>query len=279
MWTLTKLLSSLSFKITPVVLCASSQIIKSKIPKVLFLSNNSFWALIITSIDWYVENMTFIPFLSLISSNLIIIFSISVVAGEAKSTTLIILLSPFIFFPEIFESEQIHIGYNLVSISTSFDHSWSACPKRAIEGTKNNTNPFLFVSFSAIFKEVKVFPVPQAIINLPLSFSLKYSFTEYIASFWCSLIILLCLLASLPNFPEYILDQSTSEFSSWSRDILCTFISWFSIKLFAFLDHLFVVETNILPENFLFSPSTSKSLAEVDIKVSTSDFDISLSCL
>ena len=67
--------------------------------------------------------MTFIPFLFLISSNLIIIFSISVVAGEAKSTTLIILLSPFIFFPEIFESEQIHIGYNLVSISTSFDHS------------------------------------------------------------------------------------------------------------------------------------------------------------
>ena len=41
----------------------------------------------------------------------------------------------------------------------------------------------MLVSFSAIFREVKVFPFPQAIINLPLSFSLKYLFTESLASF------------------------------------------------------------------------------------------------
>ena len=166
--TLTKLLSSSSFKVTPVVLCASSQIIKSKIPKSLSFFNSSFWALAMVSIDWYVENTTFIPFLCLIFSNLFTIFSISVVAGKAKSITLVMLLSIAFFF-EIFESEQIHIGYNFVLISMSFDHSWRVCPKREIDGTKNNTNPFLFVSFSAIFKEVKVFPVPQAMINLPLS--------------------------------------------------------------------------------------------------------------
>ena len=253
--------------------------IKSNSPKFLSCSKIFSWALAITSIDWYVENTTFIPFLSLIFSNWFTIFSTSVVAGNVKSTTLVILSSLVVFLLEIFESEQIHIGNNLASLSISFVHSLRVCPRRAIDGTKNKIKPFLLVSFSAIFNEVNVLPVPQAIINLPLSFSLKYSCTKSLASFWWLLIILLAFFASLPSLPRYILDQSTSESSSSFKDILITGISWFSINSLAFLDQLFVVEINILLENFFLTPLTSKSFAEVEIKVSTSDLEISLFCL
>ena len=87
---------------------------------------------------------------------------------------------------------------------------------------------------------------------------------------------MLAFLASFPCFPKYILDQSTSEFSNSFKEILITGISWFSIRSLAFLDHLFVVEMNILFENFFLSPLISKNFADVEIKVSTSDLDISL---
>ena len=54
-------------------------------------------------------------------------------------------------------------------------HSRKVCPNKAIEGTKKSISPFPFVSFSAILSDVKVLPVPHAIISLPLSYFLKYS--------------------------------------------------------------------------------------------------------
>ena len=70
-------------------------------------------------------------------------------------------------------SEQIHIA--LIGSLASAYHSLRVCPNRAIEGTKNNIKPLPLVSFSAIRREVKVFPVPQAMMSFPLSLALKCS--------------------------------------------------------------------------------------------------------
>ena len=56
-----------------------------------------------------------------------------------------------------------------LKIEESFFHSLIDCDIRAKEGTMYNIN-FLLAISSAIFKLVKVFPVPQAIIIFPLSF-------------------------------------------------------------------------------------------------------------
>ena len=99
-------------------------------------------------------------------------------AGNAKSTTEKLSISSFFFLDLVISgSEQIQIA--LIGSFAKVDHSRKVCPNKAIDGTRNKTNPFPFVSFSAIFNEVKVFPVPQAITNLPRSFDLKCSCVRF----------------------------------------------------------------------------------------------------
>ena len=54
-------------------------------------------------------------------------------------------------------------------------HSFRVWPRRAMDGTRNKMSPELFVSFSAIRRDVKVFPVPHAIIKRPRFAVLKCS--------------------------------------------------------------------------------------------------------
>ena len=49
----------------------------------------------------------------------------------------------------------------------SADHSLSVCDIKAIEGTRNSTEPPTPTIDSAIRRLVKVLPVPQAMISLP----------------------------------------------------------------------------------------------------------------
>ena len=114
-------------------------------------------------------------FVCCIDLNCRIIFATLVEAGNAKSVTDVRLSSASflkLFLPAA-GSEHIHMA--CISSSASECHSLSVCPNNAIEGTKNNIKPLPLVSFSAIFNEVNVFPVPQAMISLPLSLLLKYS--------------------------------------------------------------------------------------------------------
>lgn len=95
-------------------------------------------------------------------------------AGRARSTTLDVSISSFfVLFRDISGSEQIHIA--LIGSFASADHSLRVCPRSAIEGTRKSITHFPPVSFSAILREVNVFPVPHAIISFPLSLILKYS--------------------------------------------------------------------------------------------------------
>ena len=91
-------------------------------------------------------------------------------AGNAKSITEeVSISSTLVFFLVISGSEQIQIGF-IFSKDCAL-HSLSVYPNNAMEGTKKSTKPFPLVSFSAIRREVKVLPVPQAMISFPLSFS------------------------------------------------------------------------------------------------------------
>lgn len=65
----------------------------------------------------------------------------------------------------------------LIGCLASAVHSFSVCPDKDMEGTRNRISPLPSVSCSAIFNEVNVLPVPQAMISLPLSCPelLKYS--------------------------------------------------------------------------------------------------------
>ena len=108
-------------------------------------------------------------------------FSTLVDAGNAKSTTEDVSMSSnFFLFLVISGSEQIHIA--LIGSKASAYHSLSVCPNNAIDGTKKSIKPFPLVSFSAIRNELKVLPVPQAIMSLPLSWFLKWLFVFVSAS-------------------------------------------------------------------------------------------------
>ena len=55
---------------------------------------------------------------------------------------------------------------------------------KAMLGTRNRINPFPLDSYSAMRSELKVLPVPQAMINLPRSAWLSPSTTLAMAVFW-----------------------------------------------------------------------------------------------
>ena len=166
-----KLLSSLSESLTPVVLCASSQTIRSNFPYVPAVSLRiSCWAACIASMDWYVENTTVSPLWFLYNFNCFAMLLGFVVAGTARSTTLSCVSSKsFLIFREARLSEQIQMP--LMGFTASAHQAFRLCPKREIEGTIKSTNPLLFSKSSAIFNAVYVFPVPQAMISFPLSCS------------------------------------------------------------------------------------------------------------
>ncbi len=129
-------------------------------------------------------------------------------AGKAKSTVLVKSESSFCFLVlEISGSEQIQIA--LIGFLAKVDHSRKVWPNKAIEGTRNKTNPFSPTWFSAIRNEVNVFPVPQAMISFPLSLSFKCFSVSSKASFWWGLKSLEVTLAFLPWTSFSNFSQST----------------------------------------------------------------------
>ncbi len=105
--------------------------------------------------------------------------SVLVEAGKAKSSTLVVLSSFLISCRDTCPSEQIQTAW--IGTEACPDQERNVCPNKAIEGTRKRTSPLLLVSFSAILSEVKVFPVPQAMINFPRSCIFKYSWVLLIA--------------------------------------------------------------------------------------------------
>ena len=69
-----------------------------------------------------------------------------------------------VLFVQSVRSQMRKIGTELFAV-----HFRSVCPTKTMDGAKNSTNPLPPVSFSAIFRDVNVLPVPQAMISLPRS--------------------------------------------------------------------------------------------------------------
>src|SRR5664280_2183454 len=195
-------------------------------------------------------------------------------AGKAKSTTLKLSLSSFlVFFLEISGSEQMQTG--LIGSSASEDHSRKACPNKEMEGTKNKINPLPLVSFSAMRSEIKVFPVPQAIIILPRSAVLKHSCVLSNASFWCGRINFFGVLESSPEIPCSSLSQSTGDSCKSKKLSRVTGGFWFFIASVAFGPHLFVVEIQSRwAKPVVRKFSSLNSLLEVERKESTAGLSI-----
>src|SRR5699024_11193032 len=92
----------------------------------------------------------------------------SVVAGSARSTTEISAESWLdLRLRDAFASE--HTAIAVTPTAELLDHSRSAWDNSAIDGTRNRTLPPAPTYSSANRSEVKVFPVPQAMINRPRS--------------------------------------------------------------------------------------------------------------
>ena len=200
--------------------------------------------------DWYVEKKK----LSVLSESsptyrTISLFT-SVVAGITKSVMPSILSEVLLAFG----SEQI--AYTLYLYFDCADHSTKVWLSKEIDGTKNSTLPIPFVTASAIFRAVKVLPVPQAIISLPRSACLKPLITALTASIWWgrSFFFEQTFISSILSRVK--LSQSIPEsFRSWRR-IRVTGGNCPIIVVSALDDHLSVVDTIIRSENLCITPST-----------------------
>ena len=83
-------------------------------------------------------------------------------------------------------SLSLHTAKLCKGVSLSCVHSVKVCDNNDKLGTRNNTRLPLPAKFSAIFKLVKVLPVPHAIINLPRLAVSKPFWVDSNAAFWWS---------------------------------------------------------------------------------------------
>ena len=201
--------------------------------------------------------------------------SVSVEAGRAKSSTLVLLSSFLISCLDTWESEQMQTAW--IGLEACWHQERNVCPNKAMEGTRKRTSPLLLVSFSAIFNEVKVLPVPQAIMSLPLSWFFKYSWVFSMAFFWCSNIVNGAGREVFPYNPCSNFSQSTLSLSNSIKLSRVTGGVWFLILSSAVEFHLLVVEIQSLCEKWMLPWSVSNDFPDVDRNVSTSGFVIYLS--
>ena len=117
----------------------------------------SFCAIAIKGEDWYVENTTFAP--SLRRKDLISFTS--PVTGTPMSVTWVNQESSVrsCFATDSSEQTQSHLN----GVFAAAVHSRRVCDSRLNDGTRTNTCSAF--SFSLIQSEVRVLPVPQAMIN------------------------------------------------------------------------------------------------------------------
>jgi len=165
-----------------------------------------------------------------------------VVAGNARST----LEMSSDCLPTLV-SEHTANGAN--GMSDSVAHSRSDCDSKEIEGTRNNTDPPLPATCSARRREVKVLPVPHAMINLPRSEDSKPAVTCSIAVSWWARSCFFPCSGSRSGVSRENCAQSTSEFSRSDRPMRRTGICWSRIASSAFAFHRSVVETMIRSAN------------------------------
>ncbi len=136
----------------------------------------------ITSIDWYVENTTVIrcrawrPAAVRATS-----VAASVVAGSVRSMV-DMPVSSLTFRPT---RTSEHTANGRMSTAALAIHSRRLWLSSWIDGTRKSTLLPSPASCSAILSEVKVLPVPQAMISLPRSCFARPSATAESASAWC----------------------------------------------------------------------------------------------
>lgn len=227
--------------------------------------------------DWYVENTTVIPPVSYcrMSRNCFKIAFVSVEAGSIRSVMLSPPVSEKVAPPLRLALVSLalaseHIQMEFIGFSDCADHSRNVCPNRAMEGTKNRISPRPCVSCSAILSDVKVLPVPQAIISLPRPDFLKYACVAVKASSWCSRSCFLGSHASCPDIPSANLFHSTVALYRLDKYMRWTCGCCWRMVSSALLLHRSVVAIHNLAANCAVSETSSeKVLLDVERKLST----------
>jgi len=168
---------SSSVRATPVVRCASSQIIKSNSPNFLFTLSNFLSALwqLLQLTGMLKRQQSYQKFVSHQGTWTGKQFSLTFVeAGKAKSTTLkLSVSSPLVFFFDT-SGRNRYISHLLVLLHLLTIRAMLGLTKKLKELKKEWDLYFLF-HFRQYGEYWKFLPVPQAIINLPRSAFLKYS--------------------------------------------------------------------------------------------------------
>ncbi len=106
-----------------------------------------------------------------------------------------------------------------------------------MDGTRNSTDPPAPTSSSAILSEVKVLPVPQAMMSLPRSCARKPSNTSMRAACWCGRRAFLPVETSTSGVAHEYCDQSKADSSSQAMSTRCTGTAWWARVSDAFGDH------------------------------------------
>ena len=159
-----------------------------------------------------------------------------VVTGNGTSSTDEIIASSDLF---TVSSEQTH-RYDQDTFEC-WDHSNKVWDKRLKDGTKTSVE--CESRLSIIHIAVKVFPVPQAIINWPREAFLKPSVTSWIASDWCVRGPHFEIVLGPPSDKKVDGQNSCNE----SKYENITWVTWLSCNMRrAFADNPSVDATNIL---------------------------------
>ena len=117
----------------------------------------------------------------------------------------------------IFVSEQT--AKERSGTSDSALHSMSVCDSRAMEGTRNRTLPPEPAMASAMRRDVKVLPVPHAMMSLPRSAVDSPAVTASRARFWCSRRLLPPVRTMTSGVSRLNESQSIVELNRSSRPI------------------------------------------------------------